>query len=215
MDELRRSWERAWNGIGASADGKFLFEQLVVRYSEPHRKYHSLQHLGECIAALEPALHLAAHPAEVEVALWFHDAIYETRRSDNEARSAAWARTALIESQVSREAAERVHALIMATRHAALPFMPDEQLLVDVDLSILGAAEPRFAEYERQIREEYAFVPGWLFKRKRHAILRGFLERPCIYSTPHFHAALEQRARENLSRALSGPDHKKAEAMEL
>jgi predicted metal-dependent HD superfamily phosphohydrolase len=204
MNELRRSWDRAWNGIGGSAGGEDLFDQLVARYAEPHRKYHSLQHLGEGLAALEPALHLAAHPAEVEVALWFHDAIYETRRSDNEARSAAWARTALIEAHVPGEAAGRVHDLVMATSHAALPAVPDEQLLVDVDLSILGAAEPRFAEYERQIREEYSFVPGWLFKRKRRAVLRGFLERPCIYSTPHFRAALEQRARQNLSHALTG-----------
>jgi predicted metal-dependent HD superfamily phosphohydrolase len=78
----------------------------------------------------------------------------------------------------------------------------DEQLLVDIDLAILGASEARFLEYERQIREEYGFVPGWLFRRKRRAILRSFLKRPRIFSTQHFNASLEQRARANLARAM-------------
>jgi predicted metal-dependent HD superfamily phosphohydrolase len=206
MDELRRSWKRAWSGMGARGDGQPLFEQLVARYSEAHRKYHSLQHLSECIRVLEPALHLASCPAEVELALWFHDAIYEPQRSDNEEQSAAWARAALLESGAFSESAERLQRLVLATRHAALSNPPDEQLVVDVDLYILGAPEERFAQYERQIREEYAFVPNWLFRRKRRAILRGFLERPHIYSTQFFRAALEERARENLRGAVSPDD---------
>lgn len=92
----------------------------------------------------------------------------------------------------------------MATCHSALPESPDAQLLVDVDLSILGALPPRFAEYEEQIRQEYAFVPEDLFRRKRGEILRAFLDRPVIYSTPHFQAALETRARDNLRLAIAG-----------
>lgn len=76
-----------------------------------------------------------------------------------------------------------------------------EQVLVDIDLSILGASEERFAEYEQQIRSEYSFVPGWLFRRKRRSILKSFLGRNHIYSTPHFHSLLEIKARQNLHRA--------------
>jgi predicted metal-dependent HD superfamily phosphohydrolase len=97
-----------------------------------------------------------------------------------------------------------VHALVMATRHTALPVGGDEQLLVDIDLAILGAAPARFAEYEQQIREEYGHVPDGLFRPKRRAILRSFLERPRLYSTPQFHAALEDTARANLQRAIDG-----------
>jgi predicted metal-dependent HD superfamily phosphohydrolase len=203
MNELHHSWQRAWAGIGARTDGQGVHAQLLARYSEPHRHYHTLQHLGECLAMFESVDRLAERPAEVELALWFHDAIYDTQRSDNEACSAEWARAALNEAGVARDSADRVQALIMATRHTASPTLPDEQLLVDIDLSILAAEQPRFGEYEAQIRKEYAFVPRWLFRRKRKAILQGFLDRPAIYSTPHFRQMLEQRARENLKQAIA------------
>jgi predicted metal-dependent HD superfamily phosphohydrolase len=201
MTLFERSWPRAWAGIGARGDGAVLRDRLLAGYGEAHRRYHSTQHLGECLAAFEPAAKLAEHAAEVELALWFHDAIYELRASDNEERSADWAREALAEAGVPADAAARVHALVMATRHQAAPQGADAQLLVDIDLAILGAETERFAEYETQIRAEYAFVPGWLFRRKRRAVLRSFLERPRIYATARFHDALEARARDNLARA--------------
>ena len=100
------------------------------------------------------------------------------------------------------ESADRVHALVLATRHAAMPVTPDEQLLVDVDLSILGAPPERFAEYEAQVRQEYSWVPGFLFRTKRKAILREFLARKPIYSTSYFQANLEVQAHENLRHSI-------------
>lgn len=209
--DLYTSWLRAWRGVGAAGDGEALFDALLARYGEPHRQYHTVQHLSECLAAFDSARHLAAHPAEVEMALWFHDAVYDVQRSDNEAHSAQWAESALKAAGVGAPVAARVASLVLATRHTAEPATPDEQVLVDVDLGILGAGEVRFAEYERQIREEYAFVPGILFRQKRKAVLQSFLQRPRIYSTPHFFAALEQAARRNLDKAVgmiaSSPVH--------
>lgn len=201
MNKRQHSWQRAWTGIGARGEGRSVYEQLLAYYSEQHRHYHTLQHLDECLAMFESVRELAEHPDEIELALWFHDAIYDTHRPDNEERSADWARTALIDAGVAIDSADRVHALIMATRHTANPILPDEQLLVDIDLSILGAEQARFDEYEEQIRKEYAFVPRWLFCRKRREILQGFLDRPSIYSTAHFRHALEERARANLKQA--------------
>jgi predicted metal-dependent HD superfamily phosphohydrolase len=183
--------------------GRFVLDQLVSRYAEPHRKYHSLQHLRECLEVFDAVRNQAAHPAEVELALWFHDAIYDTHAHDNEEKSADWARGVLLEHGAKAGPAQRVHDLIMVTRHQALPVVADEQLLVDVDLSILGAPAARFAEYEQQIREEYAFVPEPLFRTKRRKILQSFLDRPAIYSTPHFRALLEARARDNLRQAIA------------
>jgi predicted metal-dependent HD superfamily phosphohydrolase len=203
MIDWRSSWQRAWHGVGASGDGGALFHALLDRYAEPHRKYHTQQHLGECLSAFESVIGLPPHPAEVEVALWFHDAIYDVKRSDNEERSADWAHTALLSGGARAEGAALVRTLVLATRHAAEPAMLDEQVLVDIDLAILGAPEARFLEYERQIREEYDSVPGWLFKRKRRAILRSFLKRPRIFSTPHFNALLEERARANLAQVVA------------
>jgi len=97
---LDRSWRRAWQGLGAQGTGEPLQRTLVERWSEPHRHYHALQHLEECLLAAEDALALAQHPAEVEMALWFHDAVYDTRASDNEQRSADWARDAALADRV-------------------------------------------------------------------------------------------------------------------
>lgn len=202
MTDLRTSWQRMWSGIGASAGGDPLYEKLVARYSEPHRHYHSRQHLRECIQWLEAAPEPALHPGEVEAALWFHDAVYEPKQHDNEEQSASWARTALLQAGVPHASAARVEGLVLATKHTVLPVAPDEHLVVDIDLSILGATESRFAEYERQIRQEYAFLPEALFRKKRQAILRSFLDRSCIYSTAYFLSILEARARANLRRAV-------------
>lgn len=200
MDLFSTSWQRAWSGIGAAGEGDALFAQLMAAYAEPQRHYHTQQHLGECLSVFDGARALAGHPDEVELALWFHDAIYDVKGHQNEQRSADWARDALRDAGVSTDAAQRVHDLIMATRHTAVPSGRDEQLLVDIDLSILGAERARFDEYEQQIRKEYAYVPGFLFRRKRREILKGFLDRSAIYSTPHFHDMLEARARDNLRR---------------
>lgn len=199
---LEQSWARAWSGLAARNPEANGIEPLLQAWSQPQRKYHTLQHLLECIGAFESVRAIVPHPAEVELALWFHDAVYDVMRSDNEARSAALARAALERAGVPAESMQLVEGLILATRHEALPGSLDEQFLVDIDLSILGAEEHRFAEFERQIREEYAFVPGFLFRMKRRAILRKFLQREYIYCTPPFRQELEERARRNLQAVL-------------
>src|ERR1035437_7749965 len=202
MNILKHSWVRAWKGIGARGDGEKVRAALVAAYTEPQRRYHTLQHLTECLGWFELVREIPKHAAEVELALWFHDAIYDVKGSDNEMRSADWAKTELINADAAPEVVGRVSALILATRHTAVPTDLDQQVLVDIDLAILGACEPRFAEYGQQIRDEYAFVPDGLFKHRRRALLCSFLDRPRIYSTSHFHELLEERARENLRRAV-------------
>lgn len=202
-DVFQAAWARAWADLGAAGDGADLRDALLTAYAESHRRYHTRQHLGECLAALDTVRHLARHPGEVAIALWFHDAVYDLQAHDNEQRSADRATAALQAAGVSAEAVDRVVALILATRHTGVPATPDEQLLVDIDLGILGAAPARFAEYERQIREEYAFVPEAIFRSARRGILQGFLARPALYGTAHFRDRLEARARANLAGVLA------------
>ena len=205
MTLLSDSWRRAWHALAASPPSPALYAQLIAHYAEPQRKYHTRQHLAECIAQLAPALGLCAHPGEVEIALWFHDAIYDLERTDNEMQSALWAAQVLASAGLSAEVCERVKNLVLATRHSALPATDDERLLVDADLAILGAEPARFEDYERQIRQEYSHVPFALFCEKRRAILAQFLARPQLYSSAFFRSALEAKARDNLARSLSRP----------
>jgi predicted metal-dependent HD superfamily phosphohydrolase len=195
-------WQQVWARLGVAAPELTVLERLIACYSEPHRKYHTVRHLDECFVKLEELRTEAHHPEEVELALWFHDAIYDTKRQDNEARSAEWARATASAANLPAAVADRIHSLVMATCHDAVPTELDEKVLVDVDLSILGEAPERFDEYERQIREEYSWVPTALFRAKRQEILRGFLARPSIFNTRRFVAAYEARARANLARSI-------------
>jgi predicted metal-dependent HD superfamily phosphohydrolase len=205
---LESSWNRCWPALGASGDGHLLMHRLLAAYSEPQRKYHTIQHLSECLALFERYRALAAEPAEVEIALWFHDGVYNVRASDNERRSAEWAERELRRAGVATERVARVSEDIIATRHSALPVGRDQELVVDIDLAILGAPRARFDEYQAQIRAEYNWVPGVIFRAERRKVLSAFLARNPIYRTPALRGALEARARDNLAyavRRLGGP----------
>jgi predicted metal-dependent HD superfamily phosphohydrolase len=207
MNMLELSWQRACQGLNLNGPHEVLRDQLIACYQEPQRHYHTLQHLAECVNLLSTLPSQASQPpeqlAEIEMALWFHDVIYDVQGSDNEQKSADWAALALSKAGVAQDATRRIHGLIMVTKHDAQPQLVSEQLLVDIDLSILGAAPDRFAQYDKQVRQEYAWVPEALFRTKRAAILQQFLDRPAIYSTPHFRDAREAQARRNLQDAIA------------
>ena len=201
MPDIER-WRATWHGLGIETVNDDLYAALIDSHAERHRKYHTVRHLDECFARLDEARTLAVHPFEIELALWFHDAVYDVRGYDNEERSAAWAQEAAREAGLPAAVGERVRLLILATKHDAEPASPDAALLVDVDLAILGTAAERFDEYEQQIREEYSWVPSALFRSKRREILEGFLARPHVYKTSHFQDRYEAAARANLSRSI-------------
>lgn len=168
-----------------------VVELLKARYAEPHRKYHTLEHIEHCLREFDPRQ--AREPEAVEAAIWFHDAVYDTRRHDNEEKSAELLLSLLPE-------AKRAAELVLVTKHHRAS-TPDETLLVDIDLAILGQPAERFDRYEREIREEYAWVPEAIFREKRGQILQGFLDRPFIYGTEFFRATYEAAARANLLRS--------------
>ena len=197
-------WVETWRELGVrdSPQLRRLHGDVLGRYSEPHRHYHTSQHLAECFEKVQDIISLAEHPAEVCVGLWFHDAIYDTQRHDNEERSGDWARSAARELGARAESAQRIYDLIMFTRHAAEPVGVDAQVLVDADLSILGAQPARFQEYEEQVRSEYAWVPDATFRATRARILKEFLGRSHLYCTTHFQERYEAQARRNLRHSL-------------
>ena len=196
-------WRQSWQALGASAIDEDLCRQLMACYAEPHRHYHTLQHLDECFAHLEALRPQTDRPAEIAIALWFHDAIYRTRRHDNEEKSADWARSAALAAGVGRDVADRIHALILATRHEAVAEGRDAEVLIDIDLAILGAEPARFAEYEAQVRREYASVIGPLYRHGRRKVLEGFAARPTIYASAAFREHREAQARANIARSLA------------
>ncbi len=194
-------WLRLWQATGASGDGAPWYEKLTRAYAEPQRHYHNQQHIADCLAEFDGARHLTQQPTVVELALWFHDAVYDPKAGDNEEQSAAMARICFETGGPSRLAAT-VSDLVMATKSHNTEAGPDAALMVDVDLSILGQGEQRFAEYEAQIRKEYRSVPKLIFNLKRAEILERFLARSRIYATDFFATKYEQQARRNLEGSI-------------
>jgi len=199
---MKDRWLKFWAAAGASGGPEPEWRALSARYAEPHRAYHTLEHIAHCLDEFDEARAQAADPVAVEMALWYHDAVYDPRAKDNEARSADLARRAAAAMGLAPEGGERVAALILVSAHTELAGDPDAGLFADIDLSILGRPSAIFAEYERRVRREYAWVPEVAFRAGRSAILKSFLERPSIYATSHFRRKYEEMARLNLTVSL-------------
>lgn len=183
--------------------GRAVFDTLLTRYTAPDRHYHNLRHIDACLRLLDSVRGLAVRPDAIELAIWFHDAIYDSHRSDNEESSARMAVDALLGLGVCPTTTQSVHDLILATRHDGPPVDPDTALLMDIDLSILGQPASAFDDYEKGIRCEYGWVSEPGFRAGRSKVLQSFLDRPHIYATEHFRAAFETVSRQNLARALA------------
>jgi len=195
-------WIQLWRQVTVTGDPRGVFQELISLYSQPHRHYHNLRHIAECLTEYESARHLSQQPLAVELAIWFHDAIYDTHAQDNEERSAELAKRCIAMAGGSESLCEEVAALILATKAHEPSQHPDAPLLVDVDLSILGQPTHRFQEYEEQIRREYAWVLEEIFAAKRAEILQRFMARQRIYNTDHFFSKYERPARANLQDSI-------------
>lgn len=184
-------------------DNQSSYKALIEAYREPQRHYHTTRHVDACLQHLQAVRQHLHKPAEVELALWFHDAVYEPTSSRNERDSADWAMRFLRENKAAEAVVERVEALIMATVHNAQPSSGDAAWLVDIDLTILGTEQTTYDAFEQAVRREYAWVEEDLYRQKRAEVLQGFLNQQAIYQTPHFHAKFEATARQNLQRAIA------------
>lgn len=179
-----------------------VFEQLLASYNEPHRNYHNEQHIDAVITTLDKTHELAVDPMAVELALWFHDAVYKIFSKTNEIDSANWASDFVLKNSDDKRLSRKAYSLIIATQHNSTLQDSDQKLIVDIDLAILGASEKNYNEFEQSIRKEYRLIPWPVYKRKRIEILKGFLQRGNLYSHEYFIEAFESAARSNLGDAV-------------
>jgi predicted metal-dependent HD superfamily phosphohydrolase len=203
MNSVSDKWSDLWLVAGLRGDPLRWLRQLTQAYSEPHRHYHTLRHVTECLTEFDAVRHLARQPVAVEMAIWFHDAIYDTHAQDNEERSAELAAQCLSEVGANGSLIETVKRLVLSTKSHDAAMDVDAPLMVDMDLSILGQSRERFHEYEIQIRQEYAWVPEAVFAAKRAEILGRFLARERNYATSWFSMKYEEQARGNLQDSVS------------
>ncbi|GAA3864705.1 hypothetical protein GCM10023084_17240 [Streptomyces lacrimifluminis] len=188
-------------------------DNLLARYQEPQRRYHTLTHLTAVLNHIDvleaeqadtPAPDLAPDLALVRLAAWFHDAVYAPDRSENEERSARLAERALPEAGVSAAGTAEVARLVRLTvTHAPAPGDRNGEVLCDADLAILAAPQDTYAAYTAAVREEYAFVPADAFREGRAAVLRQLLALPQLFRTPYGTRHWEEPARANIAAELN------------
>jgi predicted metal-dependent HD superfamily phosphohydrolase len=199
---LRARFTALWVRLGANADVEPILDSVLQGWREPHRRYHGLDHLRDCLARLDESPAAGKDRDLAEAALWYHDLIYQAGAADNEARSAARARADLRGGGAPEAVVDEVARLVQLTDHAVPPADPLAALVCDVDLSILGRPAEEFEEYARRIREEYRQVPDSLWRAGRARVLASLLSRDPLFRTEHFQRHYETSARRNLRRAL-------------
>jgi len=179
-------------------------ERLLKCYSESGRHYHDARHVLKCLEVLDNFSGNVRDPDALELALWFHDAVYDPKAAPgaNEFLSGELFRKEFQMLAGGHIDIEQVVRLITATRHHREPEDADEALIIDIDLGILGADSIRYDVYAEDVRKEYAHVEDEAFRKGRIEVIHSFLRRKSIYWTRHFRSYLEKKARENLEREL-------------
>jgi predicted metal-dependent HD superfamily phosphohydrolase len=185
-----------------------LKKELSEIYGAPHRHYHGLAHVEALLALAKRHRADLADPEVVEAAIWFHDAVYDSTRKDNEEKSAELA-TKRLSGRVAAERLRRIAGMIEATATHQIPDFADETgrrdaaLFLDMDLSILGAPPAEFDAYEQAVRQEYGWVDEPAWRAGRAAVLKSFLQRPFIFHTEIFRQGREKQARENITHSIA------------
>jgi predicted metal-dependent HD superfamily phosphohydrolase len=180
-----------------------VFNSLVTLYSEPHRDYHNLKHIHNLLGWFEKFRINIIDFQTLGLAIWFHDVIYDPRRSDNEEQSANLAVGRLKYLKVLDRQTAMVRQMILATKtHDSTGLDCDGKLFLDLDLSILGADALAYQAYSRAIRKEYSFVPEPLYRNGRERVLQSFLSRKFIYLTDACREKFELQARENIKKEI-------------
>ncbi len=198
--------KKRWLSLGLENGGCFqmdVFSDIYEKYSEPQRRYHTLEHIDSCLNLLDEVKNELKEPLVVEVALWFHDAIYNPKKSDNEEKSTLYAQELLVMLKAAPDFVEKVSQLIMATKHPHQPVAMEEKYIIDIDLSILGAPKVAYDQYAVRIRKEYSHVPAFLYRRERRKVLESFICKKALFNTEYFGSRYEHSARDNIEREIA------------
>lgn len=181
-------------------------QNLTSLYTSQSRFYHTLNHIEALLKLSQEHQQLLGSSKTVDFAIWYHDAIYDASKSNNEEKSAQLARNNLTELGLVPDLIENCYNLIIATKtHQLTQDLDsfDAQFLLDIDLSILASERGKYLEYTQEIRKEYKIYPDFLYKKGRKKVLKHFLEMEHIYKTELFQDLWESKAKENLSYEIS------------
>ena len=195
-------WQRTL-GDDDSGRAAVAYAGLVRLYGEPHRHYHTLTHIRHCLREFDRAADLMDCPDAVEMALWFHDAVYAPGAPDNEQRSADLFREWATAAGGAAEVQERVNDLIMDTTHRIPPSSRDGQFIVDIDLSSFGLPWDDCELDGRRIRAECAHLSDDQYYPGHLQFVQTLQNRPVFFFTDFFQQRYGQTARDNVHRIIA------------
>ena len=191
-------WQRS---LGLSAmRAENALRLLQQAYAEPHRHYHTFEHIRFCLSQFDLVARQMSSPETVELAIWFHDAVHQPGNASNEADSAALFRR--MAGTAEPKLVERVASMILDTTHDHEPTEHLGGFMVDIDLASLGRPWADFIKDNRLLRQEQADVPDETYLIAEEVFLEKLLQRSSLYRTPIFRSRYERRARANITRLL-------------
>ncbi len=193
-------WERCLRN-GTGTDARRVYEGLRAHYSEPHRRYHTPAHLNHCLRQFDLADSLMDDPDAVEMAIWFHDVIYNVPTTDNELKSAQYF-TELARGRADSGFCQNVYNMILTTTHQQLPTRKDDKYLVDVDLSSFGLPWDEFRRDSVSVRDEFADRPDREFYNAHIKFMQSLIDRRHFFATEFFRKKYEKSARDNVERLI-------------
>jgi predicted metal-dependent HD superfamily phosphohydrolase len=198
-----RRFEALWRRCVASPPspkGAEVYAELCRLFEEPNRHYHTLDHIRDCVHRIDEVAPLLVDRDAVELALWFHDAVYEFGASTNERRSAEM--FLRLATGASPAFCRRVCGLILATRHTGTAHGNDRRFIVDIDLAGFGAPWPEFMSKGALLRKESPAKTDAQYRAGQVFFLNLLQRRSRFFSTDHFRHRFETAAQENLRRLL-------------
>ena len=200
--ELRAAWSEA---VGTSPEAWEAFDDVVGRHRAPQRQYHGVRHVTWTVRHVRElaAIVTVADEAAVIAAAFFHDAVYDVTADDNEGRSAALAERVLGGLGWSADRCSRVAELVRATAGHAPTEDPEEAVLLDADLAVLGSEPAAYEAYVTGVRAEYGALDDEQWRTGRGAVLRRLLGRQPLFSTEAGRSRWERRARANMAAELA------------
>lgn len=178
-----------------------VFDKLINAYSEKHRAYHNVNHLQDCLMKLENYPDKNFYK-EIALAFWFHDAVYQSYQKNNELKSAEWANNFLENNKVELNKINFIFDLIMSTSYQKPAANLAQEIMMDIDISILGSEPENYEVYTKNVRKEYQLIPMFIYKKKRKAILQNFLKQNTLFYTNYFQKLYEKQARENIQNEI-------------
>jgi len=196
------SFKKAWTKIGGT-NSETVFELLIEQHQKPKRKYHNITHVSYMLQGFKNACSKIPYNETIEIAIWFHDAIYDPLKEDNEEQSAELAYNQCILNNIEEKIANNIKQLIMATKHGLIkPKNTEEKIIADLDLAVLGLDFQTFKKYGKAIKEEFTIINEKEYNKIQLKMLNDFLKQKELFHTEYFKNKYEKQARQNLKQAI-------------